>query len=178
MLGTDRTAKRVTLASLLDDEAGELMSQRDLEYDTLIIAIGSTTAFFGVQGAQENSLSLDAVDQAELFRKRLIAACIRAEYRAPEPQPASAANAGPRQPRIQVAIVGGSATGVLAKLDGLATNRLGQLIVPRTLQTETDDNIFALGDCAACPWPGGEKEGRNVPPRAQAASAGKFPAVV
>ena len=46
------------------------------------------------------------------------------------------------------------APGVLSKLDGLATNRLGQLIVRRTLQTETDDNIFALGDCAACPWPG------------------------
>ena len=71
LLGVDRTAKRVTLGPLLDDEAGELMPQRDLEYDTLIVAIGSTTAFFGVQGAQENSLALDTVDQAELFRKRL-----------------------------------------------------------------------------------------------------------
>lgn len=112
LLGIDRTAKRVTLGPLLDDEAGELMPQRDLEYDTLIVAIGSTTAFFGVQGAQENSLALDTVDQAELFRKRLIAACIRAEYRTPEPDATGASNAGPRQPRIQVAIVGGGATGV------------------------------------------------------------------
>ena len=267
LLGIDRTARRVTLGPLLDDEAGELVPQRDLEYDTLIVAIGSTTAFFGVQGAQENSLALDTVDQAELFRKRLIAACIRADYRAPEPSTAST-DAGVKQPRIQVAIVGGGATGVelsaelrntaqvlhayglhkldpkhdvgivlieagprilpalpervstataellqklgvqlmtsetvaevsrdsirtasgktiaadltvwaagirapgvLSTLDGLTTNRLGQLIVRGTLQTEIDDNIFALGDCAACAWPGGEKEGRNVPPRAQAA---------
>jgi len=230
------------------------------------VAIGSTTAFFGVPGAQENSLALDTVAQAELFRKRLIAACIRAEYRT-EP-PCVAPQDGIHTPRIQVAIVGAGATGVelsaelrntaqvlhayglhkldpqrdigivlieggprilpalpervstataqllakagvelmtgetvaevsrtsirtasgktvaadltvwaagirapavLSQLDGLTTNRLGQLIVRNTLQTETDDNIFALGDCAACPWPGGEKADRNVPPRAQAA---------
>ncbi len=58
------------------------------------------------------------------------------------------------------------APAILSQLDGLTTNRLGQLIARRTLQTETDDNVFALGDCAACPWPGNE---RGVPPRAQAA---------
>jgi NADH dehydrogenase len=58
------------------------------------------------------------------------------------------------------------APAVLGQLDGLPVNRLGQLVVRRTLQTEIDDNIFALGDCAACEWPGNE---RNVPPRAQAA---------
>ena len=55
---------------------------------------------------------------------------------------------------------------MLANLDGLRVNKLGQLDVRRTLQTFTDDNVFALGDCAACAWPGNE---RNVPPRAQAA---------
>ncbi len=51
-------------------------------------------------------------------------------------------------------------------LDGLETNRINQLLVRQTLQTTLDDDIFALGDCAACPWP--EKNG-FVPPRAQAA---------
>jgi NADH dehydrogenase len=41
------------------------------------------------------------------------------------------------------------------------------LQVRPSLQTTRDDNIFAFGDCAACPQPG--SEGRNVPPRAQAA---------
>jgi NADH dehydrogenase len=54
----------------------------------------------------------------------------------------------------------------LANLDGLETNRINQLVVRQTLQTTMDDNIFAFGDCAACPWPG---HNTNVPPRAQAA---------
>jgi len=54
----------------------------------------------------------------------------------------------------------------LKELDGLESNRINQLVVRPTLQTTRDDDIFALGDCAACPWP--DKAG-NVPPRAQAA---------
>jgi NADH:ubiquinone reductase (H+-translocating) len=54
---------------------------------------------------------------------------------------------------------------VLKDLDGLEANRLNQLAVLPTLQTTRDENIFALGDCAACPW----KDGQNVPPRAQSA---------
>ena len=54
----------------------------------------------------------------------------------------------------------------LANIDGLETNRLNQLVVGTNLQTTRDERIFALGDCAACPWP--EKNGW-VPPRAQSA---------
>ncbi len=54
----------------------------------------------------------------------------------------------------------------LRDLDGLETNRLNQLVVLPTLQTTRDENVFAIGDCAACPWPG---RSSNVPPRAQAA---------
>lgn len=262
----DRAAKRITLGAVLDDDGVELLPSRVLEYDTLVIAIGSTTHFFGVPGAAENSIALDTVAQAERFRKRLIAACMRADHQVAEPiHEGAEGEGGEASPRIQVAIVGGGATGVelsaelrntaqvlsayglhnldprhdvglvliesgprilpalservssatsellgklgvrlmlgervteiapgvvrtasgksvradltvwaagitapavLSQLDGLAVNRLGQLVVRRTLQTETDDDVFALGDCAACPWPGNE---RNVPPRAQAA---------
>ncbi len=55
---------------------------------------------------------------------------------------------------------------VLRELDGLETNRSNQLLVRPTLQCTRDENIFAIGDCAACPWFG--REG-IVPPRAQAA---------
>jgi NADH dehydrogenase len=54
----------------------------------------------------------------------------------------------------------------LKDLAGLETNRINQLVVRPTLQTTRDDAIFAMGDCAACPWQGHEG---NVPPRAQAA---------
>jgi NADH dehydrogenase len=61
---------------------------------------------------------------------------------------------------------GVKAPDVLKSLDGLETNRLNQLIVLPSLQTTRDENIFAIGDCAACPWTG---RSENVPPRAQAA---------
>lgn len=54
----------------------------------------------------------------------------------------------------------------LRDLAGLDTNRTNQLIVKDTLQTTRDENIFAIGDCAACPW---REKNANVPPRAQAA---------
>jgi NADH:ubiquinone reductase (H+-translocating) len=53
---------------------------------------------------------------------------------------------------------------------GLETNRINQLVVRPSLQTSRDDNIFALGDCAACAWPeANQGKGGFVPPRAQAA---------
>ena len=55
---------------------------------------------------------------------------------------------------------------VLSRLDGLETNRISQLVVTPTLQTTRNPDIFAIGDCAACPQPGGAGD---VPPRAQAA---------
>ena len=54
----------------------------------------------------------------------------------------------------------------LHEIGGLETNRINQLVVEQTLQTTRDERIFALGDCAACPWP---QKNALVPPRAQAA---------
>jgi NADH dehydrogenase len=54
----------------------------------------------------------------------------------------------------------------LRDLDGLETTRSNQLVVLPTLQTTRDPDVFAMGDCAACPRPGHDTP---VPPRAQAA---------
>ena len=53
---------------------------------------------------------------------------------------------------------------VLKDLDGLESNRINQLVTRPTLQTTRDDDVYAIGDCAAVPW-----DGRTVPPRAQSA---------
>ncbi len=66
---------------------------------------------------------------------------------------------------IKVWSAGIKAPDWMKDLDGLETNRINQFLVDETLKT-SDDNIFAIGDCAACPWPGHDG---NVPPRAQAA---------
>lgn len=56
----------------------------------------------------------------------------------------------------------------LKDIDGLETNWANQLVVTTKLQTTRDPDIFAFGDCAACPWPE-QGESVLVPPRAQAA---------
>jgi NADH dehydrogenase len=67
---------------------------------------------------------------------------------------------------LTVWAAGAKAPKCLASMDGLETNHLHQLSVLPTLQTTRDENIFAIGDCAACPWP---DHSGDVPPRAQAA---------
>jgi NADH dehydrogenase len=255
MDGLDRWRKVVKVAPTLDEDGRELIPRREIPYDTLVMAIGSRTNDFGTPGADEHAISLDMSEQAELFHRRMINACIRAN-----------AQAAPLRPeQLKVAIIGAGATGVelaaelhkttrelvahgldkinpekdvqltvieaaprilpavperlskaaeellrglnvrvltgervtevrkdgvmtasgrkipaeltvwaagikapdfLKDIGDLETNRLNQLVVKQTLETTRDPDIFAMGDCASCPWPGRE---RDVPPTAQAA---------
>jgi NADH dehydrogenase len=255
MDGLDREHRQIHLAPTYDETGREVIPARSIPYDTLVIAVGSTTNDFGTPGAAQHAISLDNPEQAALFHSRLINACLRAN-----------AQPGPLQPgQLDIAIIGAGATGVelaaelhntlreliafgferidpeqdiqltiieaaprilpalperlsnevmkllhklkvdvltgervtevsprgvrtatgrevpaelvvwaagikapdlLKDLAGLESNRLNQLVVHQTLQTTRDPNIFAFGDCAACPWP--EKKGW-IPPRAQSA---------
>ena len=255
MDGLDRAKKEVTIAPYFDEDGVEVIPRRTFQYDSLVIAIGSTTNDFGIKGAREYSIALDTQDQAEKFHRRLHNALVRAQTQTAPIQ------AG----QLEVVIVGAGATGVelaaelhnttrelaaygldkidadrdikisiieaservlpalpaklsqavdlelrklrvhvytgervtevaekgvythsgrfipsalvvwaagikapdfLKELDGLETNRINQLVVKQNLQTTVDNNVFAFGDCAACPWLGHDG---NVPPRAQAA---------
>jgi NADH dehydrogenase len=51
-------------------------------------------------------------------------------------------------------------------LNGVEQNRTHQIVVDDTLRVVGEEDIYALGDCAACPQPGSDQP---VPPRAQAA---------
>ncbi len=73
---------------------------------------------------------------------------------------------------IKVWATGIKAPCFLKEIDGLKTNHIDQLVVKPTLQTTLDENIFAFGDCAACPLVTNHSSGyvgKTVPPRAQAA---------
>jgi NADH dehydrogenase len=260
MDGLDRVKQEISISANFDEDGVEVIPRRTLRYDTLIIAVGSTTNDFGVKGASEYSIALDTQEQAERFHRRLHNALLRAQTQT------AAVQAG----QLEVVIVGAGATGVelsaelhnttrelaaygldkidvdrdikislveaservlpalpsqlsdsveleLRKLDvhlytservtevtnkgiythsgkfipsalvvwaagikapdflreigGLETNHINQLVVNRTLQTTLDVNVFAFGDCAACPRTNGEtgQTGETVPPRAQAA---------
>ncbi|MGA0024245.1 MAG: NAD(P)/FAD-dependent oxidoreductase [Burkholderiales bacterium] len=246
MAGLDRERRVVRVAPTHDEEGRLLIGEREIRYDTLVLAVGSGTNDFGTPGAQEHAISLDTPLQAERFHNRLINACIRANAQREPLRPEqlhvaiipaelhhttrelvafgleridaerdiriTLIEAGPRvlpalperlststtelleKLRVQV-LTGARVTAVehdgviladgrkipaeltvwaagikapdfLKDIAGLETNRLNQLVVTPQLQTTRDPDIFALGDCAACPWPGRD---HNVPPRAQAA---------
>ena len=54
----------------------------------------------------------------------------------------------------------------VAVMSDLELNRLNQIVVRPTLQSTSDDRIYAIGDCASCLLPGRD---RPIPPRAQSA---------
>jgi len=263
LLGLDRGARTIRVGAVSAEDGFEVLPERSIAYDTLVLAIGSITNYFGVPGAALHALALDTAAEADRFRRRLIAACMRAESGSAHGATAGAEAA--RKPTVSVVIIGAGATGielsaelrntaqvlsayglhkldprhdirihvieagprilpalpprvstgivsllgkldvdvlteervievtadavltasgqsipsdltvwaagitappVLSTLDGLAVNRNGQLLVHQTLQSETDPDIFALGDCASCKW---KATGGNVPPRAQSA---------
>src|SRR5215472_5519924 len=254
----DRTRHELTLAAVHDDDGALMLPQRVLHYDTLLFCVGSVNNDFNVPGVAEHAISLDTLEDAERFHRRLLAACVRADGAAAAGQPTG----------VDIVIIGGGATGVelaaeirqtthvhatygldhldtrkdvrltvveaadrilpplpehiakaatdllgklnvqvrtaervtsvdetgvrtasgalyradlvvwaagikapewLRNLDGLETGRGDQLVVMLTLQTTRDPDIFAFGDCAACPWPEAGRAGALVPPRAQAA---------
>jgi NADH:ubiquinone reductase (H+-translocating) len=255
MVGLDRTAKEVRLGATHDDRGREVTPLRSVNYDTLVIAIGSQTNSLGIPGVAAHAVPLETPAQAECFNRRLFNACLRAQT---QKDPI-------RSGQLNVVIVGAGATGtelaaelhhairevirfgfdridpardmriilieaaervlpglseqisdaaervlnrigidvltgthvtdvtaegihladgtfipselvvwaagvkapeVLKHLDGLEVNHINQLVVAPTLQTSRDPDIFAIGDCAACPRPG---LSTPVPPRAQVA---------
>jgi len=258
----DRKKQEVSLAPTLDNEGNEYIPRRTFCYDTLVIAVGSTTNDFGIPGILEHCMFLDTRKEADHFHQYLFRSFYTAHAQK-EPL---------RDGQLHIAIAGAGATGVelsaelhesayqlaefgldevkpdtdvkitiveasdrilpalppklsekttraleklnvetctntriteatadgfktesgkfipaeikvwaagikapdfLKNIDGLETNHINQLVVKSTLQTTLDDNIFAFGDCAACPLvthsdPDGTNE--TVPPRAQAAN--------
>lgn len=255
MDGLNRGKREITITPYVDEDGKEVIPRRTFTYDTLIMAVGSTTNDFGIKGAREYSIALDTQDQAQKFHRYLHNALVRAQTQEEPLKPGqlevvivgagatgvelaaelhnttrelaaygldkidadrdvkiSLIEAGERilpalPPRMSLAVdvelrklrvnvftgervvevsekgitthsgrfipaelvvwaAGIKAPDFLKDIDGLETNRINQLVVKQTLQTTYDENIFALGDCAACEWLGHEG---NVPPRAQAA---------
>lgn len=71
-------------------------------YDTLVVAMGSTTNYMGIKGAEEHSLPLKTVDDAKLIKNRVLAEFDDAADRIRTGAAAS----------VDIVIVGGGATGV------------------------------------------------------------------
>ncbi|AEK63245.1 NADH dehydrogenase [Collimonas fungivorans Ter331] len=253
MTALDSVNNTITVDAVLDESALELIPPRQIGFSKLVIAVGSVSNYFGISGAEENTISLNTTEDAEHFRLRLLKMLALADLQKEKDPEAG----------VDIVIVGGGATGVelaaelrdassvytdydfphlnpnrdvritilegaprlLAPLTervskaatkllqerevkvvtdcrvaaiaenfvtdangnnyvsdlcvwsagikapdflktlGLQVTKSGQLEVDGMLKVAGSNNIYALGDCAACVGP----DGKMVPPRAQAA---------
>ncbi len=102
--GIDREARQVIVAPILDENGAELIARHRIRYDYLVIAVGSVSNDFGTPGVAQHCLFLEDRQQADRFRLKLLNHCLRVS-RALAADPAA-------QAYVDVAIVGGGATGV------------------------------------------------------------------
>jgi len=97
LTGVDRDSKEIVLAPLLDSDDREVLPERRMPYDHLVLAIGSHGNDFNTPGVRQHCLFLDTRAQADRFHDRFLNTCLAANF-ADKP--------------VSIAIVGAGATGV------------------------------------------------------------------
>lgn len=97
--GINRERKVISLSEVRDENDELLIPVREIEYDILVLAIGSKSNDFNTPGVRENCIFLDSPEQAHLFRKEMNNLFLKLH-----------ANHG--KGTVDIAIVGGGATGV------------------------------------------------------------------
>ncbi len=95
----DRKNKTIGLEAITSDNK-DVVPPRTLNYDTLVISVGSTANDFNTTGAKEHCLFLDNRSQAEQIHTTLINHYLRAQA------------SGNSLSKLKVAIIGAGATGV------------------------------------------------------------------
>ncbi|HWV14645.1 MAG TPA: NAD(P)/FAD-dependent oxidoreductase [Cellvibrio sp.] len=100
LVDIDREAKQVVLAPMEDEEGVEFLPSTRIDYDYLVLALGSISNDFNTEGVKENCIFLDSPAQAHKFRNKLLNQLLRIQR-----MPA-------KDSELRIAIVGGGATGV------------------------------------------------------------------
>ncbi|MDX9875085.1 MAG: NAD(P)/FAD-dependent oxidoreductase [Spongiibacteraceae bacterium] len=97
MSGLDRETREVILAPIVDKEGDQVLPERRIPYDYLVIAIGSGGNDFGTPGVRQHCLFLDSKQQADRFHRDFLNTCMTADFSGKP---------------VSIAIVGAGATGV------------------------------------------------------------------
>lgn len=100
VIDINRESKTLTLAELRDEKGDLLVPERKLAYDTLVMALGSTSNDFNTPGVKEHCIFLDNPHQARRFHQEMLNLFLK-----------YSANLGANG-KVNIAIVGGGATGV------------------------------------------------------------------
>ncbi|MDR0806217.1 MAG: NAD(P)/FAD-dependent oxidoreductase [Enterobacteriaceae bacterium] len=100
LIDINREQRTIRLACINNEQGEELVPERDMAYDILVMALGSVSNDFGTQGVKENCIYLDNPKQAQLFHNNMLNLFLKFSAHSNE------------QERVNIAIVGGGATGV------------------------------------------------------------------
>jgi NADH dehydrogenase len=95
----DRERKIIILAELKDEHGELLIPRREIKYDILVLAIGSTSNDFNTPGVRDHCIFLDSPEQAHRFRTEMNNEFLKL-------------HAKDGQGTVDIAIVGAGATGV------------------------------------------------------------------
>lgn len=97
--GLSPEQKSISVAPITDDSGKVLLPERQIQFDKLVIAIGSVSNDFNTPGVKENCFFLDSHQQANRFHNALLDSFTRVHQ-------SDSIN------ELNIAIVGGGATGV------------------------------------------------------------------
>lgn len=96
--GIDQVKKTILLADVKDEYGQEILPQRELDYDFLILAIGSVHNDFNIPGVQEHAFSFDDYRECEGFQQSFMRKLIRLQEEIDR--------------ELNITIIGGGATGI------------------------------------------------------------------
>ncbi|HGJ5883043.1 NAD(P)/FAD-dependent oxidoreductase [Arsenophonus sp.] len=96
----NRENKTITLAEIHDKEGQLLVPERQLNFDILVMALGSVSNDFGTAGVKDHCIFLDNPQQAHRFHDEMLNLFLSYSVRHKTDE------------KINIAIVGGGATGV------------------------------------------------------------------
>lgn len=91
--------KHIVLNTLNDEKGHEILPERHINYDYLVLAMGSVCNDFGTPGVKDFCFTLDSLDQAEQFHRALLNQLLRINQSEVD------------KTTLQVGIVGAGATG-------------------------------------------------------------------
>lgn len=99
MMALFREQKEILLAPLMDAADQQIVPERRIKYDILVLALGSITNDFGVPGVKEHCVFLDERQEADRFQQLFLKYLLQMDNEE-KPQ------------KLQIVIVGAGATGV------------------------------------------------------------------
>jgi len=102
MYKLDRKKKVVYVEPTYSVDNEEIVPEREFSYDTLVMAVGSVSNDFGIEGVRDHCMFLDTKQEAQSFQNRLLETYIKANTQKGEVKPG----------QLDVVIAGAGATGV------------------------------------------------------------------